>query len=277
MEIPMTQINNESENLKKFAHGTQEWAGSTVNIQCGCENRCKYCYAAAMAIRYKRATAEGWQTPVLNDRVLAKRYNLRASRIMFPSTHDITSGNIENCLKLLGKLLGAGNKVLVVTKPRLDCVRRLCAELEPYKAQVLFRFTIGSTDDSVLGYWEPGAPAFAERLAALKHAHAQCYGTSVSMEPMLDSNPGAVIDAVSPYVTDSIWIGKANRLRQCVSLNCPGDAAALARASELISAQSDDAIVRIYGQYKDNPLISWKDSIKKVVGIKGPAEKGLDV
>jgi hypothetical protein len=32
----------------------------------------------------------------------------------------------------------------------------------------------------------------------------------------------------------------------------------------------------IYARHRDNPKIRWKDSIKKVVGIKGPGEAGMD-
>ena len=73
------------------------------------------------------------------------------------------------------------------------------------------RFTIGAMDDDVLRYWESGAPSFAERLAALKHAHGQGFRTSVSAEPMLDV-PHAVelYEAVVPFVTDTIWFGKMN-------------------------------------------------------------------
>jgi len=271
------KVTEKSEQAIKYAHGTGEWAKSNVNIQTGCEHDCRYCYAKDMAIRLGRAKAADWRTPVLREKEVAKSYKMRGGRIMFPSTHDITQGNIETCLTVLKKLLDAGNDVLVVSKPWLACAKRMCKELEPYKAQVLFRFTIGSADDSVLGYWEPGAPSFSERLHSLRHAHAQDFDTSVSMEPMLDREPGAVIQAVSPYVTDSIWIGKANRLRQNVSLNCPGDTEALARATELINGQSDDAIIRIYAQYKDNPMIKWKDSVKKVVGLERPTTKGLDI
>jgi DNA repair photolyase len=272
----MTKTDNEAAANQRV-HGTGEWAKSTVNIQCGCENDCRYCYAKAMAIRFGRTTADSWKTPALNQKALDKRYNRRGGRIMFPSTHDITQGNVEACLTVLKQLLVAGNDILIVSKPGRACVKRMCLQLEPYKARVLFRFTIGSADDSVLGYWEPGAPSFDERLLSLKHAYALGFATSVSMEPMLDSDPKAVIDAVSPYVTDSIWIGKANRLRQIVSLNCPDDKEALKRATALIDAQSDDAIIRIYGQYKDNPVIKWKDSIKKVVGLERPTAKGLDI
>ncbi len=264
-------------NTKPRVHGTKEWAKTNINIQSGCEHDCRYCYAKAMAIRFGRATAERWQHPVQNLDCQNRGFKRRSGRIMFPSSHDITPLNIDACSVVLSRLLKAGNDVLIVSKPRLACVQRLCKELEPFKSQVLFRFTICSADDAVLGYWEPGAPAFAERLESLKHAHSQGYATSVSMEPMLDSEPAALIEAVSPYVTDSVWLGKANRLRQIVSLNCPDDPEAMKRASDLVRAQDHASVIKIYNQYKDNPLVRWKDSIKKVVGIQGPAEKGLDV
>ena len=40
--------------------------------------------------------------------------------------------------------------------------------------------------------------------------------------------------------------------------------------------KGDDAIIRIYGQHKGNPLIKWKDSIKAVVGLARPNVAGLD-
>jgi hypothetical protein len=30
----------------------------------------------------------------------------------------------------------------------------------------------------------------------------------------------------------------------------------------------DENIKQLYSQYKNNPLIKWKDSIKKIVGLK---------
>ena len=45
--------------VPKPAHGTGEWAAGNVNIQNGCEHNCLYCYAKAMAIRFRRNTPEG--------------------------------------------------------------------------------------------------------------------------------------------------------------------------------------------------------------------------
>lgn len=263
-------------NEIKFAQGTKEWASTTLNIQTGCKNDCKYCYAKCMALRFGRATPELWGTKVVPHKSAAN-CRKRKGTIMFPSTHDIMPDNIDACLATIKNLLGAGNSLLIVSKPRLGCIKQLCKELESYKAQILFRFTMGSADDTVLKYWEPGAPGFAERILALAYAYGQGYSTSVSMEPMLDVNPGAVIDKVKPFVTDKVWLGKINRLRQTLAVNCPGDQDARKCADALIASQNDAYINQLYATYKSDPQIAWKDSIKKVVGIDRPTVAGLDI
>ncbi|MFH1476892.1 MAG: hypothetical protein ABIH24_05315 [Verrucomicrobiota bacterium] len=173
-------------------------------------------------------------------------------------------------------MLAAGNDLLIVSKPRLSCVKRLCGELAAYQAQIVFRFSIGSTDDAVLSYWEPGAPSFKERLACLQFAYAKDFQTSVSGEPMLDGAPDALIAAVRPYVTDSIWLGKINRLRHILPLNCPRDPEAIRRGEALMATQTDAAIGALYRRYRNAPMIKWKDSIKSVVGLSRPTAAGLD-
>ena len=84
---------------------------------------------------------------------------------------------------------------------------------------------------------------------------------------MLDNNIGDVIDQVSPFVTDKIWLGKANLLRSRLALNGDNDQVAIQKAEELMEWQTDKNIKQLYSQYKDNPQIEWKASIKKVVGL----------
>ncbi|MEI6168118.1 MAG: hypothetical protein WCS52_13095, partial [bacterium] len=180
-------------------------------------------------------------------------------------------------LVVLKKLLAAGNDVLVVSKPVLSCIKALCEELEPYKSQILFRFTIGSVDNEVLKYWENKAPKFEERLASLKWAYSQGYQTSVSSEPMLDLEIDRVIQATRPFVTDSIWLGRVNGLRAAISLNCPGDLDAKNRANELLRGQTDNFLRELYERYRNDPIIKYKDSMKKAVGLELHTEKGLDI
>ena len=257
--------------------GTQEWAASNVNIQDGCEHDCLYCYAKTMAIRFKRVTASSWKHPRLRQHDLDRCFIKRSGRIMFPTAHDITDQNIDACLTVLSRMLAAGNDLLIVSKPRLSCVKRLCKELAPYRSQIVSRFSIGSTNDTVLSYWEPGAPSFKERLASLKTAFLNDFPTSVSGEPMLDGNPDALIAAVRPYVTDSIWLGKINRLRNILPLNCPRDSEAVRRGEDLMATQTDTAIRTLYQRHRRDSLIKWKDSIKAVVGLQRPVSAGLDL
>ena len=256
--------------------GTQEWAASNVNIQDGCEHDCRYCYAKTMAIRFKRATPASWKRPRLRQHDLDRKFTRRSGRIMFPTAHDITDQNIDECISVLSRMLEAGNDLLVVSKPRLSCVKRLCGEFALYQAQIVFRFSIGSTDDTILSYWEPGASSFKARLSCLQYAYAKDFKTSVSGEPMLDNNPDALIAAVRPYVTDSIWLGKINRLRNILPLNCPRDTEAIRRGEALTATQNDAAICALYRRHYNDRLIKWKDSIKSVVGINRPTAAGLD-
>jgi DNA repair photolyase len=257
--------------------GTREWAASNVNIQDGCEHDCRYCYAKTMAVRFKRATAGTWKRPRLRPHDVERRFTKRSGCIMFPTAHDITPRNLEACLVVLKRMLLAGNELLIVSKPTPSCVRRLCAELKPFQRQILFRFSIGSADNSVLAYWEPGAPTLEDRLEALEIAFRNGFRTSVSGEPMLDGNPDAVVMAVAPFVTDSIWLGKINRLRSALPLNCPGDAEAMRRGEALMALQDDIAIRRLYRRHRRNPRIKWKDSIKSVVGLAGSIIPGQDI
>jgi hypothetical protein len=195
---------------------------------------------------------------------------------MFPTAHDITDKNIDQCLSVLTRMLDAGNDLLIVSKPWLACITRLCDALARYRSQIVFRFSIGSADTQVLSYWEPGAPSFKERLASLRTAHLRDFQTSVSGEPMLDGNPDALIAAVRPYVTDSIWLGKINRLRNILPLNCPRDPEAVRRGDALVALQSDEAIRALYARYRRDPKIKWKDSIKTVIGLNRPTAPGMD-
>jgi hypothetical protein len=230
-----------------------------------------------MAIRFGRHTPDSWLTPEVITLKVVKRFGRKSGRIMFPTSHDIDSTNLDDCLTVLTAMLKAGNDVLIVSKPNLKCIRRLCDQLRPYQGQITFRFTMGSADDAVLKAWEPHAPQFGERLKSLQLAFNAGFQTSVSCEPMLDGNIHEVIRKAKPFVTDSIWLGVANRLRGIIAINCPGDAKAKSLAEALIAVMSEDFIQSLYARYKADPVVKWKDSIKKVVGLERPIEKGLDV
>jgi DNA repair photolyase len=195
---------------------------------------------------------------------------------MFPSSHDITPINLSSSIKLLQKLLEAGNEILIVSKPHLSCIKEICSTCKDYKSQVLFRFTIGSADNKTLKIWEPNAPSFEERLECLKYSYEQGYQTSVSCEPMLDNQISAVIEAVIPYVTDAVWIGTINNLMRHLIISGIDSPEVLAQAEILLAGQNVEEIKRLYNKYKDVDKIKWKSSIKKIIGIPLSDSIGAD-
>ena len=177
----------------KPVFGTREWANHNENIISGCSHDCRYCYAKSMAIRFRRKTVGTWNEEKVNTVKLSKRFQKRDGRIMFPTSHDIIPENLDACLLFLGKILGAGNEVLIVSKPHIECVKILCERLSEYRRQILFRFTIGSANNDTLRFWDQHAPGFEERLESLAYAHRMGFATSVSCEPLLDNNADELI------------------------------------------------------------------------------------
>ncbi len=262
-------------NKKVF--GTKEWAVKNVNFISGCQHDCKYCYSKEMAIRFRRKTPDNWKKEEVRIKDLEKNYKKYKGRIMIPSSHDITPVNLESTFIILNKLLLSGNDVLIVTKPHFECINKICERFEKFKKQILFRFSIGSNDSSVLKFWEPGATDFQERLNCLKFAHKQGFETSVSCEPMLDYKIDDLIKIIIPFVTNSIWIGKANFLLKRMKTNGINDKISIEKAKELHEWQSNKRNIKnLYTKYKNNPKIKWKESLKKILDIKISRINGLD-
>lgn len=203
-----------------------------------------------------------------------KRQPKYPGTVMFPTTHDITPAVLSPCLTVLGKLLEAGNSVLVVSKPHLECIDAICSQYSGYGSLITFRFTIGADDDEILGYWEPGAPKYQERIAALRLAQDRGFTTSVSVEPMLDGEHIVRhVTSLTPLVSETIWIGKLNDIHNRVVAGTEADRAALQR---IVSSQTDERIRDIYQSLRFHPLVRWKDSIKNVLGLSMSAKAGPD-
>jgi hypothetical protein len=206
---------------------------------------------------------------------MAKTKRRYQGTVMYPTTHDISPALANWTIQGLKNLLEAGNEVLVVSKPHLDVIARVCTELAQYKSKIMFRFTIGSSSSVILKWWEPGAPSFEERLMALEYAYSQGFRTSVSCEPLLEVQEEkvlALVSILSPFVTDSIWIGKLNQGAARLKHNGFADATHLEGLRRLEASQSDDRVKALYLRLRDDPLVKWKESIKAVVGLDMPTE-----
>lgn len=241
--------------------GTKEWAEVTENICRGCANNCLYCYAAHNANRFGLRKREDWAREELTKRSLIKSYSAKDGVVMFPSSHDITPFNLEACIRVMTLILKKGNKVLIVTKPRAACIEAILEDLAPWKEQILFRFTIGSMNDATCFFWEPGAPSPQERLGCLKDSFEAGFRTSVSIEPMLAGVDSTldVVGHVDDFVTETIWIGKMNKVRLRV------DKSLQVEIANVEKLQSDDEILRLHKYLNAHPLVRWKDSIKEVI------------
>jgi len=244
----------------------QQWSSKSVNFQTGCEHNCLVCYAKEMSVRRGHSTKNNWNGPRIRAHDLKKKISKwNDSKIMFPSMHDITPNNIKEAKLVLRKILEADNEVLIVSKPHYECIKEICDEFTNYKDKILFRFTIGSYNNKVLKFWEPGAPSLNERMKSLKYAYDNGYQTSVSIEPMMDNKVVKVIDAVQPYVTEKIWVGKVNQMWNRLNRNTDMNDELVKKAKQLEQWQSDKNILALYHKYKNDPIIMWKDSIEKVV------------
>lgn len=166
-----------------------------------------------------------------------------------------------------------GNDVLVVSKPHLICVQRLCNEFDAFKSRILFRFSIGSLDESLAAFWEPGAPMIRERVECLKHAHAAGFATSVSMEPMLAGTDDAMatFTALEPFVTEKIWLGKMNKVGQRVDQR---ESAVRRQCIQLGKLQCDHEILRLVTVLMGHPKVEWKESITQVIALQ---QDGLEM
>ncbi len=256
--------------------GTREWAVATVNCCTGCPHSCRYCYARFDAVvREKNLSVQEWVDISIQQRQLEADYPLYPGPVMFPSRHDIVPDNLTACIVVLEKLFAAGNRVLIVSKPHLECIQVICSKLQPYQNKLLFRFTITADDESILSFWEPGAPSYRERRQCLQYAHQRGFQTSVSVEPMLDiNNVARMISDLEPYVTNSIWLGKMNKIDRRVI----DSSETMQKEKDRVKReQSDQKINELYRQFREHPLIRWKESIKKVIGIRPAEQPGLDV
>jgi DNA repair photolyase len=269
----------------------QDWIYETKSCCNGCSNDCIYCFAKGDAVNKKRMKLNEWKEGKVRPHDVDKEYTLYDDPVMFPGTHDYTQDNFDACFTVLKKILAVNNRVLIVSKPRLDLITMLCDDLREYKKNMLFRFTIGSVNNEILSFWDQYAPLYEERKQSLEYAFNSGYHTSVSVEPMLDSEHiEELVNDLSPYVNHSIWIGtmnhtwyfdtdeskaktKAGKLRARQNTEYYGEVKAkkIREATEkILEGQTKENLKKIYGKLKDHPLVQWKWHIKEAVGLPQP-------
>lgn len=265
-DLAISALNFDS---KRNRTGTREWSDHSFNCAVGCRHNCWYCYARGLARRFGRIDSlAAWEKMEVNAEKVRASARHFAGVVMFPTTHDLTPEILPAALTVLRNLLAADNQVLIVSKPHLSVIKTICCECIAWKKQIQFRFTIGGSSVVTCKLWEPGAPPPEERIEALRHAFKSGYETSVSMEPMLGDNAEMcrLVKRVSPFVTDTIWLGKLNGAIPLFAQQLPGVKASLRRIRE---EQSDEKILELHAALRANGKVRWKDSIKKVLRRNG--------
>jgi len=272
----MIQGNKQTPSGQRKAIKNNEWTLSknNVNFSTGCSNACLYCYGRFMPNMEKMPEDFKWGDPIIRDADVQAPQSFRDGRVGFPTSHDITPENLNNYLTVLGKILKAGNRVLIISKPRLDCIKAICEASAFFKDEILFRFTITAKSEEVLSFWEPNAPSYEHRIECLKYAFDKGFQTSVSMEPMLEfSRAEEMIQDFIPFVTDAIWFGKMNHIP---AFKDP-DGHLKEELAKVEAGHADENIKHLYSIYKDNPKIKWKLAYKEVLGIPLPPAPGMDI
>ena len=268
--------------------GTREWADRTWNVCRGCSHDCLYCYARAEKLRYGQiADADEWATEVVNERRVAKGYRRwGCRRVMFPSAHDITPGTVDAVAAVAAKLLRAENKLLLVTKADGPCVERVARATRQWQGGVLWRLTIGCLDERCRRFWEPGAPPIDMRLETLRRLVAGGWETSVSAEPLLQPTAARrLVEAVAPYVTETIWIGAARRLRERTAwvyestLDSGYQWALMLAVRNLEAMQTPERIRGVYDEMAGLPAVTraklrFKDSYAEALRQTGVRVEG---
>jgi DNA repair photolyase len=257
---------------KKEPFGTRELSEVSFNIGTGCQNNCRYCFAAYYALnRGKIKARQDWQFHKVFIGSVTKSHPKYEGTVMFPTCHDFHLPLKGAYLGAIGRLLEADNDVLITTKARLKMVEYLCENLTGHKDKVRFMFTITSLNEEVSEFWEPNAPSPFERVAALKHAFDSGYKTSVIVEPLLEGSGGAlsIYDTVLPYVAGEIWFGLMEFPKERVDMSDPENAKALERLSRL---QSFDNIRFLYNQLNGRDKVRWKKGLRDMMSRPEPEE-----
>jgi DNA repair photolyase len=248
--------------------GFRDWTdpACNVNIQTGCSNNCRYCYAKTQAYRREQVALGSWADQIIRRHDFDKHRNLYHGLVGFPSTHDITPDNLDDYLYVLEKLLRAGNEVLIVSKPRLDCIKAICDACRFFKDKIFFRFTIGAMDNDILRFWEPNAPTYEERKECLEYAYDKDFRTSVSMEPLLAINQADQMIADLYFsVSEDIWIGPMNHIN---AMKKDADNVLMSEIEKIEAGQTPEDLQDLHDSYKGDPLIKWKTKALKILNVR---------
>jgi DNA repair photolyase len=194
----------------------REYSDLAANLYTGCSHACRYCYCPAIL----RKTVDAWACdPQPRNNILrdlerdAKKLQGDPREILLsfmsdPYHSDSAARLTREALLVLEHY---DLRVQVLTKGGLRSTADfdiLARNRWKYGATIIFQ------TERLREEWEPGAAPIAERIAAIRAAHAQGIFTWVSVEPVVDADEAIkVIESLRNDV--DLWkVGKLNHDRQ---------------------------------------------------------------
>lgn len=255
--------------MTKLKFGTKEWSDESRNIQLGCKNNCIYCYARANAARFKQIPPGEWHKAKPSDTWKSIPDSEHKKIFMFPTTHDIFPSNVDKYIERCEEIMKKGHRVLMTTKARFYCVKKVCNHFlrtgEDFKSLFEIRISVSSSNEEILKLWEPNASNYSERIDSLKYAFFHGFKTSISMEPFLDQTFHDIISNNKKYTTEGIWLGKLHKGSSRIKLNDEYQDNIITALNTVNTLQSDQMIEKIYKKYCHDKKVHFKESIMKVI------------
>lgn len=232
--------------------------GTTREVNCvlGCSHNCRYCFVKYHAVFKARSLREGqWRRPRIQRGEVKKNRRKSLATVVFPTRHDITPEVLDPCLRVLERLLAAGNRVVVESKPHLVCINQIVEKFGEFRSLLSFRFTIGALDPRILRYWEPGAPSFQERMDCLGNAYLHGFRTAVVSRPLLDpENLRDLIDRLGAFITDYHLVGPMEKVDPQALIQTPQDRRMVRR---LMETTSEKALARLSRELGAISHVRW--------------------
>ena len=160
-----------------------------MNPVLGCAHGCRYpCYAWLMAARFGKVKSfEQWLQPAIVENAIPllenelKKWRWKIHRVQLCLTTDPFMAGYPEVQELsyeaIRMINAAGIPCDVLTKGVLP------AKLADLDKRNRYQISLVSIDEEFRKKWEPGAPPFDERIAALRELHEKGAQTGVHMEP----------------------------------------------------------------------------------------------
>ena len=189
----------------------REYSPLACNLYRGCTHGCTYCYApACLHIAPQEFHAAGVPRPGMLDALAVDAHALRRTDnpVLLCFTCDPYQPGDTPTTRLALTILSAYDvPAHILTKGGT----RACRDFDLLaNMRGAFGTTLLFTDDADRAQWEPQAAPVADRIEAIRQAHAAGIPTWVSVEPIIDPKQALELIRSLADMVDEWRIGKLN-------------------------------------------------------------------